>query len=102
MLNRLQLHLNFEVFNALNHVANTAVNTLAYEAHNLVLRPVPNLGQGVASQGYPDGTNARRAQVSARLMWEGLPPNSWIRSNSSRLLRYFSISRRTSAVSQPG
>jgi hypothetical protein len=66
---RLQLHLNFEAFNVLNHVSDTAVNTVAFEAINLVLRPVPNLGQGVASQGYPDGTNARRAQVSARLMW---------------------------------
>jgi hypothetical protein len=64
-----QLHVNFEVFNVLNHVADTAVSTVAFEAKNLVLRPVPNLGQGVASQGYPDGTNARRAQVSARLMW---------------------------------
>jgi hypothetical protein len=66
---RLQLHVSFEAFNVLNHVADTAVNTVAFEARNLVLRPVPNLGAGVASQGYPDGTNARRAQVSGRLMW---------------------------------
>jgi hypothetical protein len=66
---RHQLHLNFEVFNVLNHVADTAVSTVAFEALNLVLRPVPNLGKGVASQGYPDGTNARRAQVSARFNW---------------------------------
>jgi hypothetical protein len=66
---RHQLHVSFEAFNVPNHVANTAVSTVAFEAKNLVLRPVPNLGQGVASQGYPDGTNARRAQVSARLMW---------------------------------
>jgi hypothetical protein len=66
---RRQLHLNFEVFNVLNHVNDTAVSTVAYEARNLVLRPVPGVGQGVASQGYPDGTNARRAQVSARLLW---------------------------------
>ncbi len=66
---RLQFHVNFEAFNVLNHVSDTAVNTVAFEARNLVLRPVANLGQGVASQGYPDGTNARRAQVSARLIW---------------------------------
>jgi hypothetical protein len=66
---RRQFHVNFEVFNLLNHVSDTAVSTVAYEAKNLVLRPVPNLGRGVASQGYPDGTNARRAQVSARLIW---------------------------------
>jgi hypothetical protein len=58
-----------EAFNVLNHVANTAVNTLAFEASNQVLRPVPGLGAGAASQGYPDGTNARRAQVSARFVW---------------------------------
>ncbi len=66
---RRQIHVNFEVFNLLNHVSDTAVSTVAFEAKNLVLRPVPGLGQGVASQGYPDGTNARRAQVSARVVW---------------------------------
>ena len=66
---RIQLHLNFEVFNLLNHVSDTAVSTVAYEADGQVLRPVLGLGKGVASQGYPDGTNARRAQVSARFVW---------------------------------
>jgi hypothetical protein len=66
---RLQLHANFEAFNVFNHVADTAVSTLAFEAKNLVLRPVSGFGRGVASQGYPDGTNARRAQVSARFIW---------------------------------
>jgi hypothetical protein len=66
---RHQLHVNFEAFNVFNRVSNTAVSTVAFEATNLVLRPVAGLGQGVASQGYPDGTNARRAQVSARLIW---------------------------------
>jgi hypothetical protein len=66
---RFRLHLNFEAFNVFNHVSRTAVNTLAFEARNGVLRPLPQLGQGVESQGYPDGTNARRAQVSLRLMW---------------------------------
>jgi hypothetical protein len=66
---RFQLHLNFEAFNVVNHVSDTAVSTVAYEAVNQVLRPVPDLGKGVASQGYPDGTNARRAQVSARIIW---------------------------------
>jgi len=66
---RLNLHLNFGVFNILNHVSDTAVSTLAYQAVNQVLIPVPDLGKGIASQGYPDGTNARRAQVSARIIW---------------------------------
>jgi Carboxypeptidase regulatory-like domain len=66
---KINLHLNFEVFNILNHVSDTAVNTLAYQAKDQVLTPVADLGKGVASQGYPDGTNARRAQVSARIIW---------------------------------
>jgi hypothetical protein len=63
------LRVNFEAFNVFNHVSDTAVNTLAFQASGGVLRPVPGLGQGVASQGYPDGTNARRAQVSVRFIW---------------------------------
>ncbi len=66
---RLSLHLNLEAFNLLNHVSNTAVNTLAYEAKGGVLRPMPGLSEGVESQGYPDGTNARRLQISLRLIW---------------------------------
>ena len=66
---RRQVHLNFEVFNVFNHVSSTSVNTVAFEAQDAVLRPVPYLGEGVASQGYPDGTNARRAQVSLRYLW---------------------------------
>jgi hypothetical protein len=66
---RWQLHLNVEVFNLFNHVSQTAVNTVAYEALNGVLRPMAHLGEGVETQGYPDGTNARRAQISIRLVW---------------------------------
>ncbi len=66
---RWQVHVNFEAFNVFNHVSNTSVNTVSYEARNGVLRPLPHLGEGVASQGYPDGTNARRAQVSLRVIW---------------------------------
>jgi hypothetical protein len=66
---RRQVHLNFEVFNLFNHVSSTGVNTVAFEAQDAILRPVPHLGEGVASQGYPDGTNARRAQVSLRYLW---------------------------------
>ena len=66
---RRQVHLNFEVFNLFNHVSSTSVNTVAFEVQDGVLRPLPHLGEGVAAQGYPDGTNARRAQVSLRLLW---------------------------------
>jgi hypothetical protein len=64
-----ELHLNFEAFNVFNHVSTTGVNTLAYVASNQVLRPAPGLGAAIASQGYPDGTNARRAQLSIRYQW---------------------------------
>ena len=66
---RHRLHLNFEAFNVFNHVSSTAVNTVAFEASNGVLRPVPHLGEGVASQGFPDGTNARRLQLGLRFIW---------------------------------
>jgi len=35
-------------------------------ANGNVISPLPGVGVGTASSGYPDGTNARRAQVSAR------------------------------------
>jgi len=66
---RYQLHLNFEAFNAFNHVSNTSVNGQAFEARGGALTPTPRLGEGSASQGHPDGTNARRAQVSLRFVW---------------------------------
>jgi Carboxypeptidase regulatory-like domain/TonB dependent receptor len=66
---RVQVQLNFEAFNVFNHVSDTAVNTRQYQAVGQVLTPVARLGEGVASQGFPDGTNARRAQVSARLVF---------------------------------
>ncbi|HXA49053.1 MAG TPA: hypothetical protein VNV86_02045 [Candidatus Acidoferrum sp.] len=50
-------------------VATTQVSTVAYIAENLTLRPIAGLGAPVASQGYPDGTNARRAQVSIRVLF---------------------------------
>lgn len=69
MRDRVQMHLNFEVFNTFNYVSNTAVNTQAFQALAGVLRPVAGLGDGVASAGFPDGTNARRAQVSLRVVF---------------------------------
>jgi outer membrane receptor for ferrienterochelin and colicin len=66
---RYQLFLNFEAFNVFNHVSDTAVLTQAYQATAGVLNPTPRLGQGTASQGFPDGTNARRAQFSVRFVF---------------------------------
>jgi outer membrane receptor protein involved in Fe transport len=63
--------LNFEVFNALNYNTTTSVNQVAIIANtdasgNGILTPVAGAGKGTASAGFPDGTNARRAQVSVR------------------------------------
>jgi hypothetical protein len=66
---RYQLFLNFEAFNVFNHVSNTAVNGQAFQATNGVLSVTPRLGEGSASQGFPDGTNARRAQLSVRFVF---------------------------------
>lgn len=66
---RYQLYLNFEAFNVFHHVSNTSVNSQAFQASGGALRPTPRLGEGSASQGFPDGTNARRAQVSLRFVF---------------------------------
>ncbi|MEZ5353159.1 MAG: carboxypeptidase regulatory-like domain-containing protein [Bryobacteraceae bacterium] len=66
---RYQLHLNFEAFNVFNHVSDTSVNGQAFQARNGILTPTARLGEGSASQGFPDGTNARRAQVSLRFIF---------------------------------
>src|SRR5262249_50379728 len=59
----------FEGFNALNMQYNTAVNSIAYLAVRGTLAPVAGAGNGIASQGFPDGTNARRLQVAFRIVF---------------------------------
>ncbi len=66
---RFKLYLNFEAFNITNSQYDTSVNTQAYSASNGVLKPTAGLGVGRASGGFPDGTNARRAQVGMRLVF---------------------------------
>jgi Carboxypeptidase regulatory-like domain/TonB dependent receptor-like, beta-barrel/TonB-dependent Receptor Plug Domain len=66
---RMRAYLNFEVFNLTNTITDTGVFTQAFSERGGILSPTPNLGQGNASGGFPDGTNARRAQVSARLVF---------------------------------
>ncbi|MBV8897217.1 MAG: TonB-dependent receptor [Acidobacteriaceae bacterium] len=72
---RFRATLLFEVFNLTNTVTYTGVNTTAYAAtwtgaavtgHG-TLYPVAGLGIGNVSAGFPDGTNARRAQAGLRL-----------------------------------
>jgi hypothetical protein len=66
---RIQLQLNFEVFNTFNRITDTVVNTQAYTASAGVIRPVAGVGVGTASGGFPDGTNARRAQFAMRVIF---------------------------------
>jgi hypothetical protein len=68
---RFKLSLNFEAFNVTNSPWNTNIGSgtshNAYSANNGVLTPISSFGVGTASAAPPDGTNARRAQVSLRL-----------------------------------
>jgi hypothetical protein len=72
---RKSLNLSFEAFNAFNTIHNTAVQTAAYSvASGGILKPVLTngvslLGTGTQSQGFPDGTNARRCQASLRFVF---------------------------------
>jgi hypothetical protein len=67
---RLRFYLNFEVFNVTNTVVNTAITNQAYTESKRVLTLTPNaFGVGTASSGFPDGTNARRAQVALRCLF---------------------------------
>ncbi len=62
-------YVNFEGFNIFNHVSNTNVFTEAFSANGGVLTPSAGLGNGNQSQGFPDGTNARRAQIGIRVVF---------------------------------
>lgn len=66
---RVGLYLNFEAFNVFGNVYNTSVFSTAYNASGGAIRPAAGAGTGSASQGFPDGTNARRAQVSMRVVF---------------------------------
>jgi hypothetical protein len=59
----------FEVFNATNTPTITSVLTQAFQASAGVLTPTPRLGEGTQSAGFPDGTNARRAQIGLRVIF---------------------------------
>jgi len=68
---RVKAALAFEAFNAFNTIHNTGIQTAAYSVSGNILKPVLTngvslLGTGNSSQGFPDGTNARRMQVALR------------------------------------
>lgn len=61
------LSLNFEAFNIANNWSPTALTTQAYTEAKGVLTYTPTaFGVGTGDGGFPDGTQARRLQVSAR------------------------------------
>jgi hypothetical protein len=64
---RFRATLNFEVFNLTNTIAYTSLTSRGYTANGLNISPATGLGLVTASSGFPDGTNARRAQASLRL-----------------------------------
>jgi Carboxypeptidase regulatory-like domain len=59
----------FEAFNVFNNQYSTSLDTIAYTATAGVLRPVPGVGTATAADGFPYGTNARRAQVALRIVF---------------------------------
>jgi hypothetical protein len=67
---RLRLYLMFELFNISNTQVNTSINNQAYLEAKRVLTLTPGaFDVGTASAGFPDGTNARRAQVGVRCVF---------------------------------
>ena len=67
---RFRLYLNFEAFNITNTVVDTSITNQVYlEARRVLTLTPAAFGAGTASAGFPDGTNARRAQVSVRLVF---------------------------------
>ncbi len=72
---RVKATLSFEAFNAFNTIHNTSVQQAAYSVSaGGILKPVvtngiSHVGDGSASQGFPDGTNARRMQVGLRFVF---------------------------------
>jgi hypothetical protein len=71
---RVKATLLFEAFNVFNTIHNTGVQTAAYSVTGNVLHPILTNGvslldTGNASQGFPDGTNARRLQAGLRFVF---------------------------------
>jgi len=66
---RFNLMVNFEAFNLFNVISNTSIDGQAYTAANGALTPFVRFRVPNASGGFPDGTNARRTQVSVRFVF---------------------------------
>jgi hypothetical protein len=63
----------FDAFNVFNHTYYTSISTTQYQLASgtavPTLIPKAGFGVGTATQGFPDGTNARRLQIGARFVW---------------------------------
>jgi carboxypeptidase family protein/TonB-dependent receptor-like protein len=67
---RVNLSLNFEAFNIANNWSPTGLTTQAYTEAKGVLTYTPTaFNVGTGDGGFPDGTQARRLQVSARIVF---------------------------------
>jgi outer membrane receptor protein involved in Fe transport len=70
---RFKASFTFDAFNVFNHRFFTSISTRAYTASIVngqgILSPATGYGVGSASQGFPDGTNARRLQLGLRFAW---------------------------------
>ncbi len=70
---RYQAMFTFDGFNVFNHTYCTAVSTRAYTETVVsgvpTLNPASGFGACTATQGFPDGTNARRLQLGLRFIW---------------------------------
>jgi outer membrane receptor protein involved in Fe transport len=70
---RMKAMFTFDAFNVFNHRYFTSVSQRAYIESVVggvpVLNPASGYGLGTASQGFPDGTNARRLQIGMRFIW---------------------------------
>ena len=61
------LALKLEAFNVFNTQYNTGAATTAFTASGGIIKPQVGYGIGNSSAAFPDGTNARKAQVAIRL-----------------------------------
>jgi len=70
---RLHAAFSFDAFNIANNPYFTSVSNTQYTyalVNNVpTLGPTPGYGAGTATQGFPDGTNARRLQLGVRILW---------------------------------
>ncbi len=64
---RFRTILNFEVFNLTNTITYTSITNRGFTSNGFNITPAAGLGLPTQSSGFPDGTNARRAQVSIRI-----------------------------------